>query len=194
MQKENLTTFKQEHPSFGVISFGKVSGSDRCFGASGYYGQLIRMTVSTATLEKSHDSYDTTIYPLRQVIEVEMTPLQFATAISVIGGDVPCSIVWRDGKKIPTIPEIATRRELIEQDFRRHQELLAAECDQFVEEAKALQAKASIGKADRERFVKLAESLRAQIKNHQPHIASKFADLVQDMLAEVEIAKHHDNK
>lgn len=191
MKTENLTTFKLDHPSFGVVSFGKVSGRDRSFGASGYYGQMIRLTVSTATLEKSKNSYDTTVYPLKQVIEVEMTALQFATAISVIGGDVPCTIVWRDGKRIPPSDELTTRRELIEEDFKRHQESLAAECDEFVAEAKALQAKANIGKGDRERFVKLAESLRDQIKNHQPHVASKFTDLVQDMLAEVEVSKHH---
>ncbi len=191
MKKENLTTIKQEHPSFGLISFGKVSGRDHCFGASGYYGQLIRMTISTATLEKKGDTYDTTIYPLKQVIEVEMTAVQFAQAISVIGGEVPCTIVWRDGKRLPPPPELTTRRELIEEDFRRHQEALAAECDQFVEQAKTLQAKAHIGKGDRDNFVKLAESLRAQIKNSQPHIASKFTELVQDMLTEVEVSKHH---
>ncbi len=189
MKPKNLTNFKLNHPSFGVLSFGKVSGRDRCFGASGYYGQLIRLTISTATLEKYHEKHEATVYKDRQIVEVEMTPLQFATAISVIGGEVPCSIVWRDGKRVEQSADLTTRREMIEDYFRRHQESLAAECDQFVEEAKVLQAKAHIGKGDRDNFVKLAESLRAQIKNSQPHIASKFTDLIQDMLTEVELSK-----
>lgn len=187
--KEPLLPGEVAHPSFGIVSISRVSGTHNFFGASGYYGQSVCITISEATIRRDGERHKFDTYPRRRLIEVQMTPLQFAMAISATAAeDTPCTLTWRDGAFTkPPEDHVTTRREALEEEFRAEMAKVADECQGILGQAKTLVDKPTVNKGDRQSFVTVAESLVAHIKSTVPFLVTRFTDVVQDMLAEVKV-------
>ena len=71
-----------QHPTFGIMSIGRCSGSHSVslFGSSVLHQQTIRLTISHAELRRSLNSDH--IFDKGYIVEVEMSPTQFADAIT----------------------------------------------------------------------------------------------------------------
>lgn len=81
------------HPTFGVIQFSRCQGGDNVlFGSSIKHNDTIRLTVSHAELH--HDLGRDWIHERNMIVEVQMSPTQFADAITSlnVGGGIPVTI------------------------------------------------------------------------------------------------------
>lgn len=177
---------KETHPSYGCVEVSNVCGpSVHLFGACGPSSNRISLVISTGKRVDAVDGRFTAVYPEQRVIEVEMTFLQFALLVSRAGGSVPCTIRYRDGQPVRDIDGHTTSLERIVEDFRVAMIQSGKSCDEFLQAARTLKEKDSVTKADRENFVKIAESLVATITSIQPYVAAKAADYVQLCQAEI---------
>lgn len=178
----------KSHPSYGHITIGRQSSNrERLFGTASNGHNTISIEISEATFEHDPDSGMCYVHPAKRILEVSMSPLQFAEAIASLNcaEGQACTITWREGKGfIKTDDEPTTKREILARVFEKAMRDLDKDCVQFVDRAKALRDKANVNKGDREEFVKLAESLVAVITRTVPYVASQFTDVVERILAE----------
>jgi hypothetical protein len=176
-----------EHPTFGVITVGRQISNREClFGAVEAPGQCVSITISRAVLEHHRDSHRTHVYPANRLIEILLSPLQFAQLLTGTQDGSACTITWFEGKfhagpeKPPT-----TRLAHLHHDFEAEMRQVGKGCDEFLEQARRLRDKTTVGKADRAAFVDLAEGLVAKITATTPHIASRMAEVIEQMKAEL---------
>jgi hypothetical protein len=155
-----------EHPSFGHITVARQSSNRaELFGASGRNHNCISIEISDASVDVDDEDGTYFINARKRILEVAMTPLQFAQAMASLNCSEgsPCTITWRDGKFLSPPEKITTRLDHVVNCFQEEMVALGKECDQFLEQARALREKANVNKGDREQFVKLAEGLVAKI-------------------------------
>jgi hypothetical protein len=178
------------HPAFGHLSISRQSSShNRLFGASGPCYNCVTIQISEASLNTDQDSGRCTIWPTNHILEVTLSPLQFAEAVATLNCSegTACTITRRDGKIIPAPDQSTTRRQMVEDSFRKNMVDLGRECDEFLERARALKEKPNVNKGDREEFVKLAEGLVAKITATTPYVVSQFTEVVERMLTEIKV-------
>lgn len=99
---------REEHESFGMVSFARVSGSTRLFGSHleqhhNYVVLQIRRAVVDHELARDWYHRDHCM-PL---VEVAMSSAQFAEAITTLnyGDGVPCTITHVDGVRMDPVPQ-----------------------------------------------------------------------------------------
>lgn len=114
----------EQHPSFGLVSFNRISsgGKRRLFGSAiRDHGQTIRLRITSNVKLHRSDSGDRYYAPNTPDIEVELSAAQFAellTTMNVAMG-VPCTVLYKEGKRIPDPPETASEAERVRGSFER---------------------------------------------------------------------------
>jgi hypothetical protein len=180
-----------EHPSFGHVTIGRQSSNrDRLFGAAGSNHNCISIEISDATVDVDEAEGSYFINARKRILEIAMTPLQFAEAIASLNCSEgsPCTITWRDGKFLSAPDEPPTTRlEHVEKQFQHEMIELGKECDEFLATARALREKANVNKGDREQFVKLAEGLVNKITATTPYLMKRFTECVEDLMCEIKV-------
>jgi len=85
-----------KHPTFGIISFSRTQCSVGVpmFGSSILHSNTIRLEISHAELSRGLN--EDRIFDTRRIVEVEMSPTQFADAITSlnIGCGIPVTLRW----------------------------------------------------------------------------------------------------
>lgn len=144
---------KQQHPSFGKITVSRVHGSARrLFGTRVQHHETIRITVQGATL--SRDLSRDWILSNGTIIELDMSPAQWATFISSFGqGDgTPVTLIARpEGSNIiqcPPPPPFNNERLEHEQEIDDLIKEIHRERDIIEQQVAALFAAKSVTKKD----------------------------------------------
>jgi hypothetical protein len=125
-----------------------------------------------------------------RLIEIEMTPLQFADLMTNfnMGSGVPCTIRQVGGERIPDIPsEDMTEISRIREGFSREMKDMFS--DEMIraarKEMKEILSKKSLLKADRKRIEALSEKLFSKIENSLPFAMDRYVDASAKVEAEV---------
>ena len=100
-EEEIVEEMPKEHPTYAsiVVSKSQVGGSGRALnGSSILHNQIVHLEIHEATYERHHgvDSW----FPHKKIIDVDLSPTQWAEMISSIGngGGTPCTIRYRADK------------------------------------------------------------------------------------------------
>jgi hypothetical protein len=185
----------QSHPAYGHIYIDRQHGNARnLFGAVGPVHNTVAIEISQAEItERDNQEGGQLALPCRRLISVCLTELQFAQLFGTInGGGAACTIIQLIGNQIPPIPETTSPLEIISERFRAEMAKLGAECDTLIAEARELQAKPSVTKADRAKFTQIAEGMALKITNVQPYIAGKFTEATEEIRVQAHVDAHHD--
>lgn len=175
------------HPSYGVIEIASAfGGGGALFGSTTQRANFFTLTIHQARVERDPERHKTTYFREMPLLKVDMTPLQLAQLISAghQTGEIPCTIRFKNGKWVPPTPVNTTERHCLLEEFALEMKRLGAGCDDLLALARTLHDKPSVTKADREKFLELAEGLVCKIVAAQPHIASRFADFIENIEAE----------
>lgn len=126
-----------KHPSFGMLEITRTHGGNQhLFGSSIKHDHSIQLRISEAVLRR--DLNCDRVYPERSLIEVNMSAVQFAEAITSLNSSgTPCTITWKDGNVVEATPFIP-QRELFEREFTESMESLADRTAALSEAARAL--------------------------------------------------------
>lgn len=118
-KKNSLGNEVKEHESYGVLLVSRTanSGGLTLFGSSIKHSNTIRLTISRAEEHRSQLHYDTYMGK-EQLIDIEMSPAQFAEAITSfgIGFGVPCTIRRFDNKRVED-PPYESKRDQFSSEF-----------------------------------------------------------------------------
>ena len=103
------------HPSYGMIRISQAQGTESVlFGSSIKHSRTINITISQGALmrELNTDHF----LENGQILNIELSPTQFADAITSIGSAVPCTLRWRESVGQIEYPEFLTTQTDDESD------------------------------------------------------------------------------
>lgn len=182
MSEKDLT----KNPAYGLLGFNRRTGGMRVlFGSDIKHNETIVMTVYQA--DASFEYHQMTPHARNKILEIEMSPVQFANIISNMGcaQGHPVTIRELNGQRT----EPLEFESLAKRHIKDYEEKLAAvneKTSELIKSLKAILAQKTILKADREELISLAENIRAEISCNTVFQQNMF---VEQMETVVENAK-----
>jgi hypothetical protein len=189
---------EHKHPSFGQISFSRVS----CNPSQNFYGSelpqshYITMEVSNSEVlrDLSQDRYHTIGIPL---IKLRMSSGQFAEMITSLnmGSGVCCTIERLGINKVEDLPEQESRKEFVHQKFEDRMRMFANSIRENQKKAKEIVKKKTLSKQDIHDLTHQLEWLTQEVESNIPFFAKCFQktmdEVVYEAKTEVENAIQH---
>ncbi len=194
-QKPTVTVGKDgatelSHPAFGRLSITKSSGSQALFGvdASSTYSSVLLRVHHAQQVLKTREGTARAYTHGPAVLEVEMSPAQFADLITSMGSfeGVPCTIRIRDGQIVPGIVESET-------DLTASTKAVRAAGSEIVEAvtvAKERVLGAFTGKLSQKALTEIEGAftiLRREVQEHLPHLVSVFEEAITASAARTQV-------
>ena len=192
-KKNDMFDEEKKHPSYGMLSFSRVSGSRQTlFGSSIEHRNFVVLRISPAVMRRSL-SHDWPLADGIPFIEVEMSLSQFADSLTSMnyGNGVPVTVRRLGGKQIEECPHESKRKQFSKEFDNFCKEFK----DDFVEAMQALKTSAKkgrAGKAELAELLKKVELLRQSITSNLTFIETSFQKQTEKTIHEAkkEIEAH----
>jgi hypothetical protein len=172
-----------EHPSYGCIHISRTqsSGKQSLFGSSIKHSTLIKLEISTAELCRTLNQ--DWIHSRKPIIEIIMSPTQFADAITSLNqGTIPVTIRWREGKGQIEEPPYQSKVEQFNNEFEDDIKKVGDALDNVINLAYETKAQ--------KRLIEALKLARQQINSNMPFVNEQFsrqmANTVKEAKGEVE--------
>ena len=176
----------ETHPSYGMLQISRIHGyTGSLFGSSVQNHNSIRLSIHPGKVDRhlNQDRYDADSTAL---VEIEMSPAQFAEAITTLncGPGVPCTIRYLNGKTVEECPAIH-KREQIKNEFDGEMRRLAERFKDGVSRVQELMKSGKpLSKAQREEVYWLVEKLHQDLNSNIPFIHDQFNEAMDKTVAE----------
>jgi ElaB/YqjD/DUF883 family membrane-anchored ribosome-binding protein len=180
---------QKSHPSFGMLGFSRVSGGKtRLFGSEIETPHVIRMRVVPAK-ENWHLSQKWFHGSIAPVIEVDLTPAQFAEAISCmnIGDGVPCTIrelVPLKGVEPGMVPDFRDEDTVtanIIEDVKADVADVVNRINQLVKDVD--EALTGVSGVKREKILGALKRIQQQLHSNMPFVLTQYREAIETMQA-----------
>jgi hypothetical protein len=187
----------EKHPSYGLIQFSRRSHNGASlFGSSIQSRETVSLTISRA--KHKRDLADDWYYSENEIIEVEMSQIQFAELITSFnrGEGIPCTIRHVDFERYPE-PPFQSKADIFHSEFQNKMHNFSVDIQKNMEQAiDILKNKNNIGKGDRDVILKGLESLMQELSSNIPFVAEQFTESMQHTVLEAkgEIEAFIENK
>jgi hypothetical protein len=172
------------HPSWGMLSFSRVSGSADLFGSNVNHQHFIEMRVHPG--KRSHDhGHDYYFADNKSFIEVRMSAAQFAEAITSMnmGSGVPCTIKHFNSQRVEQCPREKSEADRAKDHFNETFKESDEKITKDYEAISAILSKPSIGKADRETVKKLVADITRSVRGNLPFYLDQFHEVTEKITA-----------
>lgn len=179
------------HPAYGLVGFSRATiGGTRqykhpLFGSNlETHSTVIMLQISSAAIK--HDLKRDWIHPEEQIIEVELSPNQFAELLTTmnVGSGVPCTIRRHNGKQIEPLPPFESESDRIRSSFGGDQRKVARDLDVFRKKVADLLAKPNLTKADRTSILHGIEMFIQNVGSNVPFALTSFEEATDKVVAE----------
>ncbi len=183
---------RETHESYGLLQISRTScqPAQVVFGSSIKTGNPIRLRVHRA--EKHRDLHREWYHDKETIVEIEMSPAQFAEAITTlnVGVGVPCTIRYVDSKRMDKCPDEGVN-ELFNDEFKEDIRDVAATLTELQTEAKRiLGAPGTVKKADKTALLSRIYHAEQMVRSNMPFVHEQFTramdKTVQQGKAEIE--------
>jgi hypothetical protein len=173
------------HPSYGLVQITRSIGNRKrsLFGSSVDHSEAIRFEISRAVHHRrlSHDSY----FARDHIVEFEMSPVQFAEAITGIGsGRVPCTFKWIVGEGNIPAPDFYDRQQKHVDEFKEAASEASDAFDGFRDAVARIKDKPNVTKADRTELLGLVQKIQSVLDSTLPFIQESFRESVDKVVHE----------
>ena len=179
---------REKHPSYGMVGFSRIThggarGGTNLFGSSLSHHHTIALRIKQATKIRSlnEDRY----YGDETIIEVEMSPAQFAEAITTlnVGDGVPCT-VRRIGKQgVENCPE-TSMRQLFEAEFEDACVETSDIAFNLIKKAEALLDQKTVKVSDRKELLELLRKISINLRSNLPFIGTQFNEAMDKVVTD----------
>lgn len=167
------------HPTFGVMNIGRTQGQGTpLFGSSILHNHTIRIEISHADLCRSLNNDH--IFDRERIVEIEMSPTQFADAITSlnVGCGTPVTLRWIKGQ--PDLrrldPPFQNKVQQFNKEFEEHINEISKDFDSVIELAKETNAQ--------KRLLNALELLKQSFKNNIPFVNEQFSEQMEHTIKE----------
>ena len=182
MKKKIEQDQRTSHPSFGMLSFSRVSATPpvTLFGSPHAHSHYITLTLSEAEQSRLADDWR---FATTQVFTVAMSAAQFGELVAGfnVGSGVPVTIQCMQGKSIPPCPETSLRGRIMEEFKATCQEVTTA-CEKLSDDI-GEKLKGNLKVADKKALASEISTLVAQLRNTMPFIQSRFNEALDKSTA-----------
>jgi hypothetical protein len=187
---------EQRHPAFGLVRFSRIQGGCPVFyGSELEQNHYIQMEVSESYVrrELTRDWYSDG--PI--VVRLRMTSGQFSELITTLnyGVGVPCTLEFRDGKKVESLVNQDSRKDVVHKEFKNRMKMFADTIREKKDSAKTIVKKKILSKADIHDLSHLLDWLITEVESNIPFFAECFQEtmdtVVNEAKMEVENAIQH---
>lgn len=180
---EDILGQEDEHPSYALVSFSHAtSGGGMVLVDSAIkHSSTIKLRISRALRRRMFNTFD--YYARKELIEVEMSPVQFAEAITNMNTQgVPCTLRHVDGEQMPN-PVFDCERTRVIQEFSDDTKEVAKRLDDLAAFANSLLEKPSVTKQDRKDLLEKIRMARQDIASDLPFVVEQFNETVEKTLS-----------
>jgi hypothetical protein len=178
----------EKHPSYGMVGFSRIThggarGGTNLFGSSLTHSHTIALRIKRAT--KGRHGSDDWYYGGETLIEVEMSPAQFAEAITTlnVGDGIPCTIRRIGDQGVENCPEVSMRQRF-ENEFNdtcTHVSDLAAD---MIKKVEGMLTQKTIKVSERKELLETLRMLSMNLKSNLPFINSQFNEAMDKVVAD----------
>lgn len=175
----------KKHPSYGMLSFSKVHGSNiPLFGSSILHNDTIRLTLREGEVDRylGRDWY----HGKRRLFEVEMSYSQFAELISSMnqGDGIPVTLKEVMGERKESCPFENKRMEFVNEFTEKVKEVQVV-CDNLINDTKKLfDTKKPLNKTEKEQILGALEKIKREVNANIPFIADSFNEQMDKTVME----------
>ena len=175
----------KNHPSYGMLSFSKVHGSNiPLFGSSILHNDIIRLTLREGEVDRNlnRDWY----HGRRRLFEVEMSYSQFAELISSMnqGDGIPVTLKEVMGERRENCPFENKRMEFVNEFTEKVKEVQVV-CDNLINDTKKLfDTKKPLNKTEKEQILGTLEKIKREVNSNIPFIADSFNEQMDKTVME----------
>ncbi|NFO98772.1 hypothetical protein FDC62_11315 [Clostridium botulinum] len=176
---------KETHESYGMLQINRVSSGNRSlFGSDIKHNNTITLRINPAEYERSlnSDYYFATRVPY---IEIEMSPVQFAEAITNMNTQgVPCTIKQINGTYTEKCP-FRDKTEVFNKEFERQMNDIANRINLLTNRTtEILNNSKAPKKSEKEEILDAIEKLKMEIRSNIPYIKNEFEKQVEKTVVE----------
>jgi len=177
----------ERHESYGLMTIRRTISNKAIdlFGSSIKHNNTIKITIRNA--EKERHLNRNFYFGRKQLIEVEMSPVQFSEMITClnVGEGTPCTIRYiKDHGEIENPPEV-NQREIFEEEFQNDIKEIKKFYSQDYQEIKnILNKKGNITVGDRQDINSKITSLIKIIEDNIPFVQSSFNEAMDKTIME----------
>lgn len=174
-----------KHPSFGIISIGRVnsSSSENLFGSSVKHRSWIQLEINRASLLRRL-SGDHVFEEGLPIIRLLMTPVQFADMITSLNqSGTPCTIDFVDGHSVEP-SQMESKRMQFDAEFEEKMKLISKDTSEYYKQIDETLARSSVGVRDRKTILGLLDTLKMQIESNMPFIQREFDEHMDKVVLE----------
>lgn len=178
----------ENHPSYGCVCLSRVTSSQgmSLFGSSIKHSNVIRLRVNRASLRRNY--HEDRHSSEGSIVEVDFSPAQFAEMITSagIGEGVPCTIRRLNNESIPE-PRFDSKREQFANEFKGHTDEVALKFNGLIAEMAEMAEKSTVGKKERQEFLKKLRMLKQDVECNTPFIAEQFNEQMDKTVHEAKV-------
>jgi hypothetical protein len=176
-----------KHESYGLVGVSRVTHSHgtSLFGSSIKHSNTIRLSIKKAEVDRhlNRDWY----HGRKQLIEIELSPTQFAEMITCMNmaDGVPCTLRYlEDHKRLENPPEVK-QREIFEQEFQNKVDKISSFYkDDFGQIKEILLKKGTIKVGDREQVANMVTKLVNTLADAMPFLQKSFNESIDKTVSE----------
>ena len=176
---------KEQHPIYAMLSISRSTcgNPQALFGSSILHNHVISLQIAAGNRQRglSNDWY----FRGPVYIEVEMSPAQFAEAITSLnaGSGVPVTLTYLRGEKIEPCPFESTVKKY-ENEFRETIENGGHGIKDGIAQAKILLENKSVSKADLRKLIESLEKADRSISSGATFIYKQFNERMEKTVSE----------
>lgn len=185
-----------EHPSFGMISLGRVHGkSGYLFGTEIQADNFIRLRLSRAYMKR--DLTDDRFHEKDTLFEVKMSPNQFSELMTNLNTSpgIPVTIEKINEECVEQCTDMESKKEFTHKMFRQRMANWIANINKRSKEAERIINKKTLSKDDQRELKFFYESIISEVKSNIPFFAKCFQEVmdkvVLDAKTEIDSAMLH---
>lgn len=171
-----MNGIKESHPSYGQMELSRTTSNKGIplYGTSSKFHETIRLTICHSEYRRNlHRAWH---YAQKPIIEVEMSPAQFAEAITSLnnGGGTPVTI--RRTEKDWNIPEppFKDERDLFHKEFEEDVQEIFSKADTAIEKATAMLEQKTVTKTALKEIINQLASIKQDLQSNMPFLARSF--------------------
>jgi Skp family chaperone for outer membrane proteins len=175
-----------KHESYGMIQItrGQSSGQ-HLFGSSIEHHHTINISIMEG--EHHRDLNRDWYYGHKAIVEIMLSPTQFADAITSIGSPSPCTIRYRMDKGGMEKPPFESKIRQFNNEFEKDMKEIASKCDALIKEAQERKLPKSI----QHQLAMLRQDLASNIPFVNQSFSEQMENTVKEAKGEVEAFISH---
>ena len=188
-----------EDKSYGIIDISRcqIGGNGKkLFGSDVRHNNVISLSIKQGYYDRGLNN--DWFYGNEELIRIELSPVQFAEAITNLNtSGVPCTITRYNGKSINEVPDLDSKKEVFRAEFNSEIKETVDTIKNLIDSVSLiLNSKKTITKADKESIQSGLNKINGKLSSNIPFLAKCFDEQIEKSVShsKAEVEAYIQNK